>query len=48
MNVVSCGSVGYVCVRYPTNVVYCIVKKRLFCTFGRSGVLLWMDGWIDV
>ena len=31
----GCGQmwVGGLCVRYLTNVVDCIVKKRLFCTF---------------
>ena len=30
MNVVSRGSVGYVCVRYPTNVVHCIKNKNIY------------------
>ena len=45
---------GYVGVRYPTNVVYCIMKKRvilylqrLWCTImdGLDGWIRWMDGW---
>ena len=31
MNVVSCGTVGGVCVRYPTKLVHCIATKVLVC-----------------
>ena len=30
LNVVSRGTAGYVCVRYPTDAVHCVAKKKFY------------------
>ena len=45
MNVVSRGSVGYVCVRYATNVVHCIVKN---INIVPVVLVVYYYGWIGV
>ena len=41
----SCRSVGYVCVRYPTDVGHCIVKKVYFVPL--AVVVHYYGGWMD-